>query len=439
MGVTTKTITELQTFLNSINHQFTASTYNLLTNNCNNFSDACVNFLVNHGIPSYIIDLPNIVFSTPMGAMLRPMIENMQNQINASGGGMDPFGGGLQSARPSLQQNTLQAQLQQDRSTRTQAFAVSPATSAPTTATAEAKLEELPLLSAENHQATLDAITNKLINTKKSDGSGLLLDEATQNLIVNVKNSLNSSTNAVHNVQISDDEFNCLLTVINQHLPCQMSALFLLRLTVLSSSVCPFVPKIIDVLVEKLHAGVAAFSGVPACVMALCTLSNLLGNEKARSLIFEHRLESRMIDSAISYLGHERTELRQISATMVYNFTLSCTNSKAPSQVGWCPPGTATVTAVNGISMPPSEGEIPELAVQILCSTLEGVSNEVDGKARKRRLYSSLRIVRRCKSSAVDLIKDLGFNAYFDEILAIPNLPEDEKIALRELSRAVAV
>ena len=89
--------------------------------------------------------------------------------------------------------------------------------------------------------------------------------------------------------------------------------------------------------------------------------------------------------------------------------------------------------------MPPSEGEIPELAVQILCSTLEGVSNEVDGKARKRRLYSSLRIVRRCKSSAVDLIKDLGFNAYFDEILAIPNLPEDEKIALRELSRAVAV
>ena len=81
MGVTTKTMAELQTYLHSINHQFTAATYNLLTNNCNNFSDACVNFLVNHGIPSFIIDLPNIVFSTPMGAMLRPMIENMQNQI----------------------------------------------------------------------------------------------------------------------------------------------------------------------------------------------------------------------------------------------------------------------------------------------------------------------------------------------------------------------
>lgn len=437
MGVTTKTMAELQTYLHSINHQFTAATYNLLTNNCNNFSDACVNFLVNHGIPSYIIDLPNIVFSTPMGAMLRPMIENMQNQINASGGGMDPFGGGLQAANFPSQQRMQTTQTQQDRNARTQAF-TSSTHSAPMRIV-QAQLEELPLLSAENNRATLDAITNKLINTKKSDGSGELLDEATKNVILNVKNNLNANSSAIHNVEISKDEVDSILLVINQHLPCQMSALFLLRLAVLSSSICHSVPSIIDMLVEKLILGVAAFSGIPACVMALCTLSNLFGNDKAKILIFEHRLENRMIDSAMSYLGHERTELRQISATFIYNFTLSCTNSKAHSQAGWCPPGTATVTAVDGVTLPQNEEEIPELAVQILCSTLEGVSNEVDGGVRKRRLCSSLRVVRRCKSAAINLINDLGFKTYFDEILAMPSLPEDERIVASELARAVSI
>lgn len=432
MGMTTKTMAELQTFLHSINHQFNAATYNLLTNNCNNFSDACVNFLVNHSIPSYIVDLPNIVFNTPMGAMLRPMIENMQNQINAGGGGMDPFGSNTMSSQVSSQQQ--QQEQRQSRNALTQAFAASSPASI-----VQAQLEELPLLSAENNRATLDAITNKLLNTKTSDGTGKLLDEATQICIMNVKNNLNNSHSDIHNVDISEEEINCILSVINQYLPCQMSALFLLRLTVLSSSVCHSVPKIIDVLVDKLSAGAAAFSGIPACVMALCTLSNLLGNDKARLLIFDGRFENKLLDSAMSYLGHERTELRQISATLIYNFTLSCTNSNAPASAGWCPPGTGVVTAVNDVAQPQNQDEIPELAVQILCSTLEGIANEIDGGIRKRRLCSSLRVVRRCKSSASSLIKDLGFNVYFDDILAMPNLPEEEQKVVLELTRAVAM
>ena len=44
-------------------------------------------FLLGRGIPEHIVNLPERVFSTPMGALLRPMIENMQNQIRAQGGG----------------------------------------------------------------------------------------------------------------------------------------------------------------------------------------------------------------------------------------------------------------------------------------------------------------------------------------------------------------
>ena len=46
LGSTSKQKSELQTFLMSIHNQFNASTYNLLRNNCNNFSDTVSQFLV---------------------------------------------------------------------------------------------------------------------------------------------------------------------------------------------------------------------------------------------------------------------------------------------------------------------------------------------------------------------------------------------------------
>ena len=94
MGNSSKTQAELQDFLRSISHRFTQETYDLINNNCNNFSDAVCTFLTGHGIPDHIVNLPRIVFSTPGGAMLRPMIEGMQNSIRQQQGtGMDPFGG----------------------------------------------------------------------------------------------------------------------------------------------------------------------------------------------------------------------------------------------------------------------------------------------------------------------------------------------------------
>eukprot|EP01032_Pedospumella_encystans_P022098 gene22098-25048_t len=104
MGTTTKTQAELEQFLRTINHQFTQSTYNLITNNCNNFADTICQFLTGHGIPTHIVDLPRIVFSTPGGAMLRPLIEGMQNNImQQNGSGLDPFGGGRGAPQPQFE------------------------------------------------------------------------------------------------------------------------------------------------------------------------------------------------------------------------------------------------------------------------------------------------------------------------------------------------
>ncbi len=57
-------------FLDEIGSKYTPQTYNLLKNNCNNFSDEVVEFLVGDRIPEKILNLPKEVMSTPFGAAL---------------------------------------------------------------------------------------------------------------------------------------------------------------------------------------------------------------------------------------------------------------------------------------------------------------------------------------------------------------------------------
>lgn len=88
-------------FLQEINPQFTAEKYDLFENNCNNFTDACSEFLIGSKIPNHITGLPKEVLATPMGKMLKPMIDNMQKNMNqqshpmfgGQGGGQQNFGG----------------------------------------------------------------------------------------------------------------------------------------------------------------------------------------------------------------------------------------------------------------------------------------------------------------------------------------------------------
>lgn len=85
LGSTSVSQERLEAFLREINDRFTAETYDLIQNNCNNFSNEVSHFLLGKGIPQHILDLPNEALSTPLGAMLRPMIENMQREMQRTG------------------------------------------------------------------------------------------------------------------------------------------------------------------------------------------------------------------------------------------------------------------------------------------------------------------------------------------------------------------
>ena len=64
---------------------FSRSTYSLLHHNCNHFSDALLRFLVGSGVPAHIKDLPQEVLSTPLGALLGPALESLEQELRTAG------------------------------------------------------------------------------------------------------------------------------------------------------------------------------------------------------------------------------------------------------------------------------------------------------------------------------------------------------------------
>mmetsp|Transcript_48150 Transcript_48150/g.92037 ORF Transcript_48150/g.92037 Transcript_48150/m.92037 type:complete len:259 (+) Transcript_48150:117-893(+) len=72
-------------YLMELSTKYNAETYNLLNNNCNNFSDDVASFLTGNHIPPHITGLPSEVLNTPLGSMLAPMIAQMENNMRNQG------------------------------------------------------------------------------------------------------------------------------------------------------------------------------------------------------------------------------------------------------------------------------------------------------------------------------------------------------------------
>lgn len=53
--------------LRDLQPRFTQMTYNVLTHNCNNFTDEVAQLVLGEGIPKDIVDLPKQFMETPMG------------------------------------------------------------------------------------------------------------------------------------------------------------------------------------------------------------------------------------------------------------------------------------------------------------------------------------------------------------------------------------
>ncbi|MCD7452217.1 hypothetical protein HAX54_015794 [Datura stramonium] len=84
LGITHVPKDVFELYLQEISPRYTAETYSLLTHNCNNFTNEVAQFLVGATIPDYILNLPNEVTNSPMGAVIMPMIQQLESTLRAN-------------------------------------------------------------------------------------------------------------------------------------------------------------------------------------------------------------------------------------------------------------------------------------------------------------------------------------------------------------------
>jgi hypothetical protein len=78
------------------NGVYASHSYDLFHRNCNNFSHhaATEALRLNKAVPEWILSVPSKVLASPLGEMIRPMLQQMQ--ISPSGDGRDSFGSARQ-------------------------------------------------------------------------------------------------------------------------------------------------------------------------------------------------------------------------------------------------------------------------------------------------------------------------------------------------------
>ncbi|SBS90774.1 conserved protein, unknown function [Plasmodium malariae] len=81
MGTTELQQSHFHEYLNGIQQNFTVDKYNLISWNCNNFTNEVCNFLVGKNIPEYILNTPYEVMSTSKGKLILDMMQSYQTSI----------------------------------------------------------------------------------------------------------------------------------------------------------------------------------------------------------------------------------------------------------------------------------------------------------------------------------------------------------------------
>ncbi|TLS28414.1 hypothetical protein PpBr36_01576 [Pyricularia pennisetigena] len=89
LGQTHLPMDVIETYLGSMRSVYTAEAYDLWKHNCNNFSNDFATFLLGHGIPDKILNMPSEVLESPLGRMLMPALDQqVRANREQNGGGM---------------------------------------------------------------------------------------------------------------------------------------------------------------------------------------------------------------------------------------------------------------------------------------------------------------------------------------------------------------
>eukprot|EP00002_Diphylleia_rotans_P021830 TRINITY_DN4258_c0_g1_i10.p2 TRINITY_DN4258_c0_g1~~TRINITY_DN4258_c0_g1_i10.p2 ORF type:complete len:515 (-),score=99.45 TRINITY_DN4258_c0_g1_i10:3028-4572(-) len=339
-------------YLHEISPQFTPQTYNLFTHNCNNFSSEVARFLTGNDIPEYILNLPQEALNTPIGAMIKNMMEGFQSSMQHSGflpGFDSPTQSPItthttrtttqpiiespsQPPKPSTTSQVQQASQPLPTSTSSQ-----PPMS-PKSAWTEESLSKQPLETRPQHADSRQRRQETLRNQKIAP---LLSDQGNLTPIAS-KIATISSTLAEHQ-RVSPDEQETLMAFAQGKVPASatypiidriiktwpaahlMSVFFFTKMIVLDETCAESYMSENDGLIEKTLDLLLpnTTTSQPVQIMALCVMTNAISKKPTFSLIKLHNRSSILVDIALRGIYSTDLNIRMTCSALLQNLILA--------------------------------------------------------------------------------------------------------------------
>ena len=407
--------------------------YDLLHRNCNNFShEAAVEGLrLGSGVPQWILEVPRKFLSSPMGMVLRPMLEQMQLTNNAP---TNIGGGGSMGMPSSFSSNVAPSP---SLTSSASVAAANPWANIPS---------DVPSMStpAHNNQTTPDSKTN-IITPLLDKQTGPLLSTETGVVHACVSRLVPATTPSPTDPNNSQQQQRDLLSKlsiaanaswttseinsVHRHLCSFIAngtnvsfALMLLRLVVLrqpSSSDDEILDNESSIkLVSSLLLDDDKATNLATRSMAWCVLSNAAGSTNPPPCLSPsgnntHETLLPLIDAALSDCNppsstdvstlQSNISLRQSASAFLYNVSRSLAGSNS---------------ANNNAGDNSGNEELSEATMAILIGCLENIGEEKDAMTLTRRCMclGQLLKARKYWRTAVELVRDLGL---VDEVNAV--------------------
>ena len=359
MGFTAVKQSDFHAYLRGVSSRFTPATYSLLSHNCNNFSHEVVRFLTGTDMPAYITGLPEEALNSPMGAMLRPVIQNMEQQIKQQGGmSAIPWSVELLALPSSCsspdrmhsptaieqQQTSASASLSHQSNIAAPATTIlSPTSSAaPHHPHAALHLQHItasnkPLLSTDKKEKSFYALIKA--NDKKVPATAQLSVDERKVLDVLVE-ELGKEAGAASGAGYDEAAVERLFGRLLRDWPVEtvFPVLGLFRVFVLRPSVAARYEDSVDATIKTLltfvPADVSASSPpMAAQAMALCVVANLFARP---SLASKLTTQPALLSASRSLLASPHQSVRVMAATILYNLSLALPRSDDDDTIELC-------------------------------------------------------------------------------------------------------
>lgn len=387
LGVTFISKAEFEAWCQNTGHfKFNAASYDLLSRNCNNFShEAALDALkLPRGVPDWILHVPQKFLSSPMGQLIRPMLENMQITQIAPVHGDSSFS---VTGPSSLSASHAVINPWADQTAKNPAVTCT-ATTLSLPPPSVLKKFTKPMTSIDTQSISL--CFKKLAPSLIGDNTGM--DEPA---LLKLEQALKGKTTMLPYESITTT-VNALWRMLEGDTKAANTSFVLLLLRLIALKYPSESEQCMDWLL-KMMADPDTWKTPMARSLAWCVGSNFLA---AGYRIPKN--SAAIVDAAISDWHHETVQVRQAASTYLYNYALS-KNQQTRDEVA------------------------NDSVVSMLCSAMENLTEEQDATTRLRQLVLCGRLVFPNSTDVneveKELMQDLGFVGILQEIANIDISP----------------